>query len=244
MHDPTVIPDRTAPASEAWTVRVGSEETAAAWDPPASGRTDRVFVCAHGAGGHMSDRNTLGVSKALRDRGLGVVRFDFLYRARGSGRPDPMPRLVECLAAVTAHVRSVLAPSSLILGGRSMGGRAGSVWVAQGVTCSGLLLLAYPLHPPGQLSKLRVEHLPAIRPPVLCVNGTRDTFCDRALMERTLATLGPNWRMHWVDEADHGFHVLKRSGRNDAAVLTEIADLVDQWLASLDGPRGDAGSHA
>jgi predicted alpha/beta-hydrolase family hydrolase len=112
-----------------------------------------------------------------------------------------------------------------------MGGRAASVMVADDATCDGLLLLAYPLHPPGQPTKLRVEHLPRILVPVLAISGTRDPFCDRSLMERTLAGLGQNWRMLWLTGADHSFHVLKSSGRTDAEVLDEVATTVAEWTA-------------
>ncbi len=178
----------------------------------------------------MSDRAVLAVTEALRARGIGTVRFNFFYRARNSGRPDPMPRLLTCLEAVIARVRAELSPDVLILGGRSMGGRAASVMAAEGAPCQRLLLLAYPLHPPGQSQKLRVAHLPAIKVPVLCINGTRDPFCDRALMEQTLTTLGKNWRMHWLEGADHSFHVLKSSGRTDREVLAEVADQCEAWL--------------
>ena len=208
----------------------GGAQTAAVWDPPTAGDCGAVFCCAHGAGGHMGDRAMLAVSAGLRARGIGVVRFNFFYRAQGSSRPDPMPRLVECLASVVATVNAELAPTRLILGGRSMGGRAASVAVSDGMACDRLLLLAYPLHPPGQTTKLRVAHLGAIRQPVLCINGTRDAFCERPLMERTLAMLGSNWRMHWLEGADHGFHVLKRSGRADADIMAEAADACREWL--------------
>ena len=138
-----------------WQIRVGAEDTTAVWDPPSTGSTGPVFVCAHGAGGHMSDRLTLASTSALRERGIGTVRFNFLYRARRLARPDPMPRLLECLEAVVARVQQELNPAVMILGGRSMGGRAASVLVSQRPMGKGLLLLAYPLHPPGQLQKLR-----------------------------------------------------------------------------------------
>jgi predicted alpha/beta-hydrolase family hydrolase len=181
----------------------------------------------------MADRAVVALSGVLRPQGLGVVRFNFLYRAQGSGRPDPMPRLLACYEAVVARVREELRPSRLILGGRSMGGRAASVLVADGADCHGLLLLAYPLHPPGQPTTLRDAHLDAIRPPVLCCNGTRDTFCQREVMDKVLARLGPNWRMHWLEGADHGFHVLKRSGRTDQDVLDEVAGETRVWVSSL-----------
>ena len=224
----------TAPPAT-WQVQVGDGGTTAAWDPP-SGEPRAVFVCAHGAGGHMGDRSILGLSAVLRERGFGVVRFNFLYRAQGSGRPDLMPRLLACFDAVVDRVRQELNPGVLLLGGRSMGGRAASVAVSEGARCDGLLLLAYPLHPPGQLNKLRTAHLPAIEAPVLCINGTRDTFCDRTLMERTLAGLRKNWRMHWLEGADHGFHVRKRSGQTDADVLVETGNECESWRAGLGVP--------
>jgi predicted alpha/beta-hydrolase family hydrolase len=221
-----------------WQIRTASDATTAVWDPPARGEPRAVFVCAHGAGGQMNDRSVVAMSQALVARGIGVVRFNFFYRAHGSGRPDPMPRLLECWRAVVARVRDELEPRVLILGGRSMGGRAASVLVAEGDASDGLLLLAYPLHPPGHPEKLRVAHLAAITIPVLCINGTRDPFCDRTLMETTLRGLGANWRMHWLDGADHSFHVLKRSGRTDADVLEEAAGEVEGWLQERVVTRG------
>jgi len=217
--------------SAAWQVAVGADETAAAFDPPATDANGAVVLCAHGAGGHMNDRAVLAVRDALCARGFGVVRFNFLYKARGSSRPDPMPRLIDCYQAVIDRTRTELQSQRLIIGGRSMGGRAGSVLVSEGAACDGLLLLAYPLHPPGQLHKLRDAHLPAITARVLCINGTRDPFSDRQLMEKTLSRLGANWRMHWVDGADHSFHVLKSSGRNDQDVMAEVGDTIQQWVS-------------
>lgn len=220
-------------SASTWHVPVGGEQTMVAWDPPIGDETGAVFVCAHGAGGQMNDRSILAATHALRDRGIATVRFNFLYRERGSGRPDPMPKLLACWQAVVASVRTKLAPDLLVLGGRSMGGRAASMLVADGDACDGLLLLAYPLHPPGQPDKLRVEHLPRITVPVLCINGTRDPFCEPPLMERTLAGLGPNWQMLWLDGADHSFHVLKSSGRTDRDVLQEVADTTSRWLQTI-----------
>jgi predicted alpha/beta-hydrolase family hydrolase len=219
--------------TETWRVQSGPDETSVAWDPPAEGDPRAVFVCAHGAGGNMQDGAVRAVADVLRARGIGVVRFNFFYTARGSGRPDPMPRLLDCWTAVLDSVRARLAPATLVIGGRSMGGRAASMLAAEGAAIDGLLLLAYPLHPPGHPEKIRSAHLPAIAAPVLCINGTRDPFCDPPLMSQTLTGLGPNWQMHWLQEADHSFHVLKRSGRTHAQVLDEVADVCDAWVARL-----------
>ena len=218
-----------------WRVPVGGVETSAAFDPPVtSGAGDGVvFVCAHGAGGNMIDRSILQTAKALRDRGIGVVRFNFLYKEKKSGRPDPMPRLKECLSAVIARARQELKPKTLIIGGRSMGGRAASMLAAEGYECDGLLLLAYPLHPPGKPDQLRDAHLPAIKVPVICFNGTRDAFCTPALMDKVLTRVTTDWEMHWMDGADHSFHVPKSSGKTDSQVLAEIGDATQTWVNRL-----------
>ncbi|HYR33599.1 MAG TPA: alpha/beta fold hydrolase [Burkholderiales bacterium] len=179
-----------------------------------------LFVCAHGAGGRMDDRAMLATSAALRGRGIDVVRFNFLYTERGSRRPDPMPRLRECYEAVVAQVRR--SDRRLIIGGRSMGGRVATMLAADGFACDGLLLFAYPLHPAGQPEKLRDAHLPSIKMPVLCFNGTRDALCRRDLMERALQTVQTRWDMHWIDGADHSLKGDK--------ILAEIADATTAWL--------------
>lgn len=222
--------------STEWKVPVGDDTTSAVFEP-ATGATDTtaapLFIFAHGAGGNMSDRGMLALSRVLRARGVSVVRFNFLYKEKGSGRPDPMPRLQATTEAVVARVRAELAPKVLIIGGRSMGGRAASMMAADGFACDGLLLYAYPLHPDGNREKLRDAHLPRIRVPVLCFNGTRDGLCHRDLMEAALKTVQTDWTMHWLDGADHSFHVLKSSGRNDGAVLAEVGDASQAWLFRL-----------
>jgi len=191
-----------------------------------------VFVCAHGAGGHKDDRGMTRAAQALEAAGFSVVRFNFPYREKGSGRPDPMPVLKASIAEVVARVREERAPRRLVIGGRSMGGRAASMLAADGFACDGLLLLAYPLHPAGQPEKLRDAHLPRIEVPVLCINGTRDALCERGLMDRTLKSR--SWRMHWLEGADHSFHVLKSSGRTDDDVMAEVGSTARDWRLQLD----------
>ena len=175
-----------------------------------------VFVCAHGAGGHKDDRGMLALARALEPL-MEVVRFNFPYRERGSKLPDPMPVLKQSVAAM-----AVRRQGRLIIGGRSMGGRAASMLAADGFDCDGLLLLAYPLHPAGKPEKLRDAHLAQIRAPVLCFNGTRDELCRRDLMEKTLEKL--SWRMHWLEGARHTFRP------RDYA---EIAAVTADWLSGL-----------
>ncbi|TMH14084.1 MAG: hypothetical protein E6H70_13500 [Betaproteobacteria bacterium] len=223
----------SAPTS--WRVRVGEEETSAVFEPALAPAGGALFVCAHGAGGHMADRGMLAVAEHLRRCGLGVVRFNFLYREKGSSHPDTMPRLKECIAAVATHARREIGPQSFILGGRSMGGRAASMLAAEEFPCDGLLLLAYPLHPAGKPEELRDAHLARIEVPVLCLNGTRDALCRRDLMQGVVDRLTGRWTMHWLEGADHSFHVLKSSGRSDEEILAEIAESSGVWVSGTVG---------
>lgn len=175
-----------------------------------------VFVCAHGAGGHKDDGAMLALDRTLTGIGLKVVRFNFPYRDKGRKIPDPMPVLKASIAEMAAGKGNV------IIGGRSMGGRAASMLAADGFPCAGLLLFAYPLHPAGQPDKLRIEHLSKIATPVLCFNGTRDALCRRDLMEKHVPAA---WDMQWLEGADHS---LKR-----AADLETIGRETQRWLAGL-----------
>jgi uncharacterized protein len=194
-----------------------------------------VFVCAHGAGGHRDDGGMRRLAKALEPRGFDVLRFNFPYVEQGSRRPDPMPVLKKFFADQVENARQENAGRRLIIGGRSMGGRAASMLAAEGFACDGLLLAAYPLHPAGKPEKLRDAHLPRIRCPVLCFSGTRDALCERGLMEAALRKVSAPWTMHWLEGADHSFHALKSSGRTDAQVDAEVGETAGRWLAGLGG---------
>jgi predicted alpha/beta-hydrolase family hydrolase len=186
-----------------------------------------VFVCAHGAGGHKDDKAMLRLAAALAPLGVEVVRFNFPYREAGSKRIDPMPVLKQ------SFVDNVRQGKPLIIGGRSMGGRVASMLAAEGFECDGLLLAAYPLHPAGQPEKLRDAHLPRIRCPVLCLNGTRDALCRPNLMEAALKKVKAPWTMHWIEGADHSFNVLRASGRTAAEVDEEVKAAASRWLATV-----------
>jgi predicted alpha/beta-hydrolase family hydrolase len=220
-----------------WRIDVGDEQTRAIYEPATSGTDLALFVAGHGAGGHMADKSMLAAANALRAHGFGVVRFNFLYKEKGSGRPDSMPKCMSVFQAVVARARAELSIQKLIIGGRSFGGRAASMLAADGFDADGLLLLAYPLYPPGQPSKLRDEHLPKIRMPVICFNGTRDEFCSPEIMQRVLTMVKAPWTMHWLQSADHSFHVLKSSGRTDSDVVNEMAEASSRWMQLLESRR-------
>jgi len=173
----------------------------------------------------------LRLAAALPD--IEVIRFNFPYRDAGSKRIDPMPVLKQSFVSLIEKIKT----RPLIIGGRSMGGRVASMLAAEGFECDGLLLAAYPLHPAGQPEKLRDAHLPQIRCPVLCLNGTRDALCRRDLMEEALKKVTAPWAMHWIEGADHSFKVLRSSGRSDAEIDEEVKSAAARWLATLSGTK-------
>ena len=228
-----------AGAVREWKVAVGSETVSVRLDTAADTGSNvglretarTLFVFAHGAGGHMLDRNMQSMTRELSARGLDIVRFNFPYRERKSSRPDSMPLLTKSIASVTSFVRDAIPCGRLILGGRSMGGRAASMLVADGFHCDGLLLLAYPLHPARQPEKLRDAHLARIHSRTLCFNGTRDPLCRSDLMDTIVARLPATFQMHWLEGTDHSFRVLKSSGRTDGEVLREVGSTTEMWLS-------------
>lgn len=181
----------------------------------------------------MTDRSLQAIAPRLRSCGLDLLRFDFPYREEGARRPDPMPVLQRAFAEIAEQARRERRPARLILGGRSMGGRVASMLAAEGFACDGLLLFAYPLHPAGQPTKLRDAHLPELRLPVLCLNGSEDPLCRTDLMQRVVSRLSPSWRMRWLEGADHSFHVRKSSGRTDSQVLDAVEAEIRGWLATF-----------
>ena len=112
-----------------------------------------------------------------------------------------------------------------------MGGRVASMLVAEGYSCDGLLLLSYPLHPPGKPDQLRDQHLAEIEVPVLLFSGTNDPFCTPALMEEVLSRVRSNFRMNWIEKADHSLHVPRAVGTDDA-VRENIAEAVTEWIGA------------
>ena len=185
------------------------------------------LVLFHGAGGDRNHRLFLRLEDEL---GLPVARVDFPYRRKGPGRrpPDRMPKLIEAVneAVTEAAAEWDVSPKRLVVGGRSMGGRAASMAMAEGLDVAGLILLSYPLHPPGKPEKLRVDHLDRLTRPVLLVQGRKDPFgTPDEFAEHLPAIPGPVTE-HWVD----GGHD-PRPTRDD-----EIVSAVVRWLGPAARP--------
>lgn len=158
-----------------------------------------------------------------------VARIDFPYRKAGRRAPDRAPVLINCVReeAAVLVAQSGIRPSALALGGRSMGGRMCSLAVADGLKAAALVLISYPLHPPGKPDNLRVDHFPALEVPCLFVSGTKDPFGSPAELERHAKKIpGPVTHV-WIEGGGHDFK------RHD----DEVAEVVRAWLHGL-GQRG------
>ena len=203
----------------------GSEASAAAY-----GRGQTVVVLGHGAGGNRRNALLVALAEALAASGRAALLYNFPYAERGSRRPDPPALLEATTRAAAALALAETGAERLVHGGRSMGGRIASQVVAAGEPAAGLALLGYPLHPPGQPGKLRDAHLPRILVPMLFVQGTRDAFAREDLLRRTIDALAPRAELAQVEDADHSFGVLKRSGRTPEDVLEEVKRVLLGWL--------------
>ena len=195
---------------------------------------ERAVLLAHGAGADMHAAALTTVADALAAVKLPSLRFNFPYKAAGRRSPD-RPAVLEAAVRAAAHElarQAKVPPDRIVLGGRSMGGRIGSM-VAADDGALGVVLLGYPLHPPGKPAQLRVDHFPKLTMPVLFASGTRDAFgTPDELQQHARAIKGPV-TFHWIDTGDHGFKPLKASGLTPAAALAGVAEAVVAFVASL-----------
>lgn len=200
---------------------------------PAKARACYVF--AHGAGAGMTHPFMESFAAGLGERGVASVRYQFPYMEKGSRRPDPPDVAHAAVRAAVAEAGRACPGLPLIPGGKSFGGRMTSQAQASAplLGVRGLAFVGFPLHPAGKPSSDRAKHLAQVKVPMLFLQGTRDTLAELALLEPVVAGLGARASLHIVKEADHSFHVLARSGRNDREVMTEILDAFASWLEAV-----------
>jgi predicted alpha/beta-hydrolase family hydrolase len=182
-----------------------------------------ALLLTPGAGSDRNHRSLVAIEERVAP--VPVSRIDFPYRREGRKSPDRAPKLIACVREEAARLaeRVGCRPDRIVLGGRSLGGRMCSMAVADGLPAAGLVLISYPLHPPGRPAQLRVEHLPQLAVPCLFVSGTRDPFgTPDELIAHTAAIAGAVTHV-WIEGAGHG---LKGA---DATV----ADAVARWLTRL-----------
>lgn len=200
---------------------------------PAASRA--CYVLAHGAGAGMTHPFLTAVANGLAERNIATLRYQFPYMEHGSKRPDS-PKLAHATVRAAVLEASRLVPElPLLAGGKSFGGRMTSQAQAASPLprVCGLLFLGFPLHPPGQPSDARAEHLFDIQIPMLFLQGTRDEFAKLELLKSLGEKLGSLATLKLFQDADHSFHVPARSGRNDAQVRVELLDALAVWSQAV-----------
>jgi predicted alpha/beta-hydrolase family hydrolase len=192
-------------------------------------------VLAHGAGAGMTHPSMEAVAAGLGERGIATLRYQFPYMEKAGKRPDPPAVAHATVRAAVTEAARCCAGVPLFAGGRSFGGRMTSQ--AQALAplpgVQGLAFLGFPLHPAGKPSNERAKHLGDVKIPMLFLQGTRDALAELKLLEPVVKSLGPKATLHLVQEADHSFHVLARSGRNDREVLNEVLDALAAWIGTI-----------
>lgn len=191
------------------------------------------FVVAHGAGAGMTHPFMAAVADGLFERGIATLRYQFPFMEEGSRRPD-RPALAHATVRAAIAEVSRQAPSlPLFAGGKSFGGRMTSQAQAEAPLdhVRGLIFLGFPLHAAKKPSADRAAHLADVRIPMLFLQGTRDALADMTTLLPVVEQLGSAATMTIVEDADHAFHVPKRSGKTDAEVLSAMLDVLAAWIA-------------
>jgi hypothetical protein len=210
--------------------------TAVVYAAASDNRAGVTLLLAHGAGGNQMSPFMVDYAKRLAERGIDVATFNFVYSEQRRKLPDRSDKLEACWRAVIAAARAgtlspEIARSPIAIGGKSMGGRiASQVAAEEPEGIAGLVLLGYPLHPPGRPEQLRTKHLPAIAVPMLIVQGARDTFGTPDELRPVLRTLKAKTELYVVEAGDHSFKVPKAAGTPQAQVHARVLDEIARWL--------------
>lgn len=193
-----------------------------------------VLILAHGAGQAMDSPFMTAITGALATAGIRVVRFDFPYmtRAKREGKRRPPDREAVLLATFRAVIAMQRSDATLVIGGKSLGGRMASL-LADETGVAGLVCLGYPFHPPGRPEKLRTAQLQALRTPALICQGTRDPFGNEK--EVSNYSLSKSIEILWVEDGEHSFKPRKASGRTEAQNLADAAAAVTAFVRRVGG---------
>jgi len=212
---------------------VGNDKVTARLYPAAKAtRMNVSLILGHGAGANQLSGFMRLFAAGLAERGLDVVTFNFLYTEQGRKIPDPGPRLESCYRAVIDAVvkHKKLKGNRVVIGGKSMGGRiASQVAASQPDDIDGLVFLGYPLHPPGRPDKLRSEHLPKIKVPMLFAQGSRDAFGTKPEIETIIKKLKLPAELYAIEGGDHSFKAPKSEGPQEQ-IYTEAMHVIAGWI--------------
>lgn len=232
-----------AEETEEFNVKVNDKESVTALLYPAAKkiRAGLTALLGHGAGANQLSGFMRMFAHGLAERGLDVMTFNFVYMEQGRSVPDQKSKLESCFRAVieTIAKHRRLKNNRLVVGGKSMGGRIASQVVAAradeplALDVSGLVFLGYPLHPPGNPEKLRVEHLGQIQKPMLFVQGTRDALGTPEEIQPFVKDLKPPAEIFAIQGGDHSFKAPKKFGLSQENVFEAAMDEIVRWAATI-----------
>jgi predicted alpha/beta-hydrolase family hydrolase len=233
------MPDET----EQLTIKVNETEAVTALLYPAAKkiRAGLTALLGHGAGANQLSGFMRMFAQGLAARGLDVMTFNFIYMEQGRSVPDQKPKLEKCFRAVIEAIAKhrKLKTNRLVIGGKSMGGRIASQVVAAreeeplAFDVSGLVFLGYPLHPPGNPAKLRVEHLEHVQKPMLFVQGTRDALGTPEEIQPFVKNLRPPAKIYAIEGGDHSFKAPKKFGVEQPQIYENAMDEIASWVATI-----------
>ena len=192
-----------------------------------------LLVLGHGASSNMRTPLLTNLAEHLAEKKIATFRYNFPYSENKRGR-DPNPVCVATIRSAVGAAREAAPDLPVLAGGHSFSGRmtttAASEAPLEGL--SGIVLFAFPLHPPGAPDTKRADHLDNVTVPMLFLSGTRDQFSE-GLIEGVVKNLGDRATFHLVETADHSFKVLKRTRTSIEDVFDELARVTAEWAAKL-----------
>lgn len=197
----------------------------------ADGDHRATLTFGHGAGANMRHRSMEAIANAFAGIGVATLRYNFPFMEDGRPRVDAEAVATATVAAALAFARRS-APGPYFLGGHSYGGRMASHAVVEhGLDVAGLVFCSFPLHTAGKPATKRADHLAGINAPMLFLTGSRDGMARAPLLADVVAYIGGTVR--WLDTADHGYRVLKRTRRRTDDVYQEMASYLSEWLDTV-----------
>jgi predicted alpha/beta-hydrolase family hydrolase len=209
------------------------------WNEP--NNATHAMLLAHGAGANLDHLHMENIASSLANVGIATLRFNLPFMELGKKRTDTIPVCLKAIETAVTHLLSLDKKRPILLAGHSFGGRMMSHFAAEIFTTDtteltlknrlkGLVYFSFPLHVSGKPDTKRAVHLTGIRSPQLFLSGTRDTLAETKLLTATVAPL-EKASIHWLDTADHGFKILKRTRTSAELVYDESARIVSAWLS-------------
>ena len=212
-------------------LEVEDGDVGAIYQPASESKATLVF--AHGAGASMYHSTLNAIAEALLERHISVFRFNFPYMEAGKNRVDSQPVACATIATALNCVR-LKDNGPHFLGGHSFGGRMASHAVVDlGLDVAGLIFGSFPLHTAKRVNTQRAEHLDQIKVPLLFLSGTRDGMATPDLMNEVVERIGA--KLHWLETADHGYKVLKRTRTRTDDVFTEMGEYISEFVDEVLG---------